>query len=220
MAVKRIRRGKGGFTLIEAILVLAITSLTIGVIFTIGARGGSTVLRLGNRALDVADTQLARDTFRSVVDSLVVPAMTTRAQSEGGLEADAEDTSLTGDPTQLSAQWLAKRTTACGAAGAAGRLTLALTNSAGRTVLSCQVDEAEPVTLIDLGERPVRFQYSEDGTTWVDEWIVEAGQPVMDAAEPNAELRRVYVRLVSNDGLADLLALASSGRALNPGIPF
>jgi hypothetical protein len=213
------RRAKGGFTLIEAILVLAITALTIGLIFTIGARGGSTVLRLGSRALDVADTQLARDTFRSVVDSLVVPSLTTRAQSEGGEEADAENTSLTGDPTQLSAQWLAKRTTACGAAGEAGRLTLALTTSAGHTVLSCQVEDGDPVTLLDLGVHQVRFQYSEDGANWVDEWIVEAGQPVQAAAEPSAELRRVYVRLASDDGVADLVALTTSGRAINLGIP-
>jgi hypothetical protein len=215
----RTRRAKGGFTLIEAILVLAITSLTIGIIFTIGARGGSTVLRLGSRALDVADTQLARDTFRSVVDSLIVPSLTTRAQSEGGLEADAELTSLTGDAAQLSAQWLAKRTTACGPAGQAGRLTLALTSSAGHTVLSCQLEDGEPVTLLDLGVRQARFEYSEDGTNWVEAWTVEAGQPVMDAAEPNAELRRVYVRLVTDDGLADLIALTTSGRAVNLGIP-
>jgi hypothetical protein len=219
MAVQRTRKVKGGFTLIEAILVLAITSLAIGLIFTIGARGGSTVLRLGSRALDVADTQLARDTFRSVVDSLIVPAVTTRAQSEGGVDEDAALTSLTGDPTQLSAQWLARRTTACGPAGQGGRLTLALTASAGHTVLSCQLDDADPITLLDLGPRQARFQYSEDGVNWVDEWVVEAGQPVAASAEPSAELRRVYVRLASDDGLADLVALTTSGRAINLGIP-
>ena len=46
--------GKAGFTLLEALLVLAITAITVGVIFTIGARGGSTILRLGSRALTIS----------------------------------------------------------------------------------------------------------------------------------------------------------------------
>ena len=219
MTRSRTRRAKGGFTLIEAIVVLAVTSLIVGILFTIGARGGATVLRLGSRALDTADSQLARDTFRSVVDSLIVPSLTTRAQSEGGEDADAEDTSLTGDATTLSSQWLAKRTTACGPAGQAGRLTLALTTNANHTILTCQADDAEPVTLLDLGVHQVSFQYSEDGTNWVEAWTVEAGQPVEASADPSAELRRVYVRLASDDGVADLIALTTSGRAINLGIP-
>ncbi|HET9159597.1 MAG TPA: type II secretion system protein, partial [Caulobacteraceae bacterium] len=79
-------KSKRGFTLIEAIIALAVTALTASILFAIGARGGQTVLRLGNRALDTADAQLARDTYRSVVESLIVPSLTTRVQAEGGVD--------------------------------------------------------------------------------------------------------------------------------------
>lgn len=212
-------RAKAGFTLMEALIALAVTSLTIGVIFSVGARGPMQMFRMGNRALDVADTQVARDTFRTVVGNLVVPPLVTRALAEGGLDADATDTSLTGDATTLSAQWLGERVTACGAAGDTGRMTLALTAANGRTVLSCQLEDATPITLIDLGPRAVRFQYSEDGTTWNDAWEVDAGQPVTDSANPTSDLRRVYVRLGADDGKGELVATTVSARNTT-GTPF
>lgn len=212
-------RAKAGFTLLEALITLAVTSLTIGVLFSIGARGPMQIFRMGNRALDVADTQVARDTFRAVVGNLVVPPLVTRALAEGGLEADATDTSLTGDATTLSAQWLGERNTVCGGAGDTGRMTLTLTTANGRTVLSCQLEDGAPVSLIDLGRREVRFQYSEDGTTWNDAWQVDAGQPVTDSVNPTADQRRVYVRLGGDDGRGELVATAVSARNTT-GTPF
>jgi prepilin-type N-terminal cleavage/methylation domain-containing protein len=210
-------KAKAGFTLIETLVVLGITSLIAGLLFTIGARGGQTVLRLGQRALDTADSQLARDSYRTVVESLVVPALVTQVQAEGGVDMEAEDQSLRGEADQLSAQWLGARTTACGAAGDAGRMVLTLTTRAGHTVLSCQFEDVDPVTLVDLGPREVHFQYSEDGTSWTDAWTVEPGVPVENSLTPTAEQRRVYVRLASADGQSDLVALAASGRSIAQG---
>jgi len=213
--MKPARKSKAGFTLIEALVVLGVTSLIAGLLFTIGARGGQTVLRLGARALDTADSQLARDTYRSVVESLIVPSLTTRVQAEGGVDMTDVDTSLTGDGTSVSAQWLGLRSTACGAAGDTGRMVLSLATNNGHSILTCQLEDGNAITLIDLGPRETHFEYSEDGETWTDSWTVEAGQPVDAALNPSAELRRVYVRLASADGQADLVALTTSGRNLN-----
>lgn len=217
-----IRRGpkakataKAGFTLIEALVVIAITSLIAGLLFTIGARGGQTVLRLGNRALDTADSQLARDTFRSVITSLVVPPLVSQVQADGGVDMTGEDDGLTGDAAQLSGHWLGLRATACGRTGDVGRMVLALTSAAGHTVLTCQLEDATPITLLDLGAREVHFQYSEDGVTWTDTWDVEPGEPVENSANPSADLRRVYVKLASADGQGDLLALTATDRTIN-----
>ena len=208
-------KSKRGFTLIEAIIALAVTALTASILFAIGARGGQTVLRLGNRALDTADAQLARDTYRSVVESLIVPSLTTRVQAEGGVDMTDEDTSLTGDAQTLSAQWLGVRSTACGASGDTGRMTLTLTANNGHTTLACQLEDADAVNLLDLGYRDAHFEYSEDGETWTDAWTVEAGTPVENSSNPSAELRRVYVRLVTSDGKGELIALTTSGRNVN-----
>src|SRR5205085_12535033 len=109
-AMRRRIKAKAGFTLIETLVVLGIASLIAGLLFTIGARGGQTVLRIGQRALDTADSQLARDSYRTVVESLVVPALVTRLQAEGGVDMEAEDQSLRGEADQLSAPWLGPRT--------------------------------------------------------------------------------------------------------------
>jgi hypothetical protein len=150
-----------------------------------------------------------------VVESLIVPALTTRTQAEGGVDMTEVDTSLTGDAVSVSAQWLGLRSTACGAAGDTGRMVLTLTNVNTHSVLTCQLEDGDSVNLLDLGPREVHFQYSEDGETWTDSWTVEAGQPVEASLNPSVELRRVYVRLASSDGAADLVALTTSGRNIN-----
>jgi prepilin-type N-terminal cleavage/methylation domain-containing protein len=213
--MKRPPKPKAGFTLIEALVTLAITSLIAALLFSIGARGGQTVLRLGNRALETADSQLARDTYRSVVESLIVPGLTTITQAQGGVDMTDVDTSLTGDAGSVSAQWLGLRSTACGAAGDTGRMVLTLTSVNNHSVVTCQLDDGAAVNLLDLGPREAHFEYSEDGETWTDSWSVLAGEPVENAFNPSAELRRVYVRLASTDGAADLVALTTSGRNLN-----
>jgi type II secretory pathway pseudopilin PulG len=215
----RAQNSKAGFTLIEAVVALAVTAMTCSILFAIGARGGQTVLRLGNRALETADSQLARDTYRSVIESLVVPGLTTVTQAQGGVDMTDVDTSLTGDAGSVSAKWLGLRSTACGAAGDSGRMVLTLATVNSHSVVTCQLDDGQAINLLDLGPREAHFEYSEDGETWTDSWTVEAGEPVENALNPSAELRRVYVRLASTDGAADLVALTTSGRDINQAAP-
>ena len=208
---------KAGFTLIEALITLALTSLTVGVLFTIGARGGTTGFRMGNRALDVADAQLASESFRATVGAFIVPPLTTVAQTSGGIEDDTTLTTFTGDADHVEGQWLAGRASPCAVIGSTGHLVLAINRQADKSLLTCQLDDADPIVLIDFKGKQARFQFSEDGINWVDAWTVQAGQPVTDAATPTAEQRKVYVRAATDDGVADLVEIAQSGRAVAQG---
>jgi hypothetical protein len=211
------RTSKAGFTLIEALITLALTSLTVGVLFTIGARGGTTGFRMGARALDVADAQLAGEAFRATVASFLVPPLTTVAQTGGGTEDDATLTTFLGDADHVEGQWLAARASPCAVIGATGHLVLAINRQADKSLLTCQLDDADPIVLVDFKGKAARFQYSEDGVNWVDAWTVEAGQQVADSARPSAEQRKVYVRAATDDGSADLVEIAASGRAVAQG---
>lgn len=205
-------RRVAGFTLLETVVVLAITAMTVGLIFTIGARGAATGYRMGTRALDVADGQLATDSYRAVVSSFVVPPLTTTALPVDGVAEDPALTAFEGQTDQVTSEWIATRGTACGPVGSYGRLKLYIERQGEKAFLLCQLDEADPVVLIDLKWRDARFAYSEDGVNWVDAWTVTGGEQVLDSATPAAVERRVYVRVVTDDGYADLTDVATSGR--------
>jgi prepilin-type N-terminal cleavage/methylation domain-containing protein len=204
-------RAKAGFTLIESLIVLAVTGLTLALVFSVTSRSAVTGYRLGDRAQGVAEGQVATAAYRGVIASFVVPPLTTRAQAEGGLEEDAMDTTFSGDARQVSGEWLANRGSPCGPVGTYGRLTLALVAQPGGTAVTCQVDDAEPAVLMTLKFQDAEFQYSEDASVWRPAWVIEAGQPVEDQLDPNSEARKVYVRLVTGDGSSDLMELASTG---------
>ena len=95
-----------------------------------------------------------------------------------------------------------------------GRLTLTITVVGGRSLIACQLGEEDPVSLANLSWADATFTYSEDGTTWTDNWTVVRGETVEQAVIPDAELRCVYIRLSSSDGANQIIGLASSGRAL------
>lgn len=203
---------KAGFTLLEALVVLAVTGLTLGLVFSVTSRSAVTAYRLGDRAQGVAERQVATTAYRGIISSFVIPPLTTRAGAEGGQEADAMDTSFLGEARQVSGEWLADRGGPCGPVGTYGRLTLALVATEDRsTALTCQLDDAEPVQMILMKFRDAQFQYSEDGVEWLPSWLIEAGQPVELQVDPNLASRQVYVRVVAEDGSSDLVELASTG---------
>lgn len=212
-------RRVAGFTLFEALIALAVTGLAVGVMLDVGMRGVSTGFRLGGRAVDRANQQVSLQALRDTIDDLVVPPIAVssaaaEAETDAAEEAGQGDT-FDGQPTQLSAYVIAARDTPCLPVGGQRRLTLTITVEGGRTFIACQLGEEEdPVVLANLSWPDATFSYSEDGTTWTDTWAVTRGETVEQAVVPDAELRRVYVRVASSDGANQLIGLASSGRAL------
>jgi hypothetical protein len=212
------RRQVAGFTLFEALIALAVTGLAVGVMLDVGMRGVATGFRLGGRAVDRANQQVSLQALRDTFDSLVVPPIAVssaaaEAETEAA-EAEGQGDTFDGQPTQLSAYVIAARDTPCLPVGGQGRLTLTIAVEGGRTLIACQLGEENPVPLANLSWPDATFSYSEDGTTWTDTWVVTRGETVEQAIIPDAELRRVYIRVASSDGANQLIGLASSGRAL------
>ncbi len=207
-------RGKQGFTLIEALAVIGITALTLSVMYSVGIQGVVTAFRLGDRAMASADSEIAKLAYRDVMASLVIPPVAVSAEAAEIEQDEQFDDTFVGTPQEVAGHFIALRDTPCGPAGTAGRITLSFTTDEAQTTLFCQIGEGEPVPIVKFRFPTTGFSYSEDGAAWADEWTVERGMPVEAQVLPNGDLRQVFVRLGSEEGSAQFVALASSGRAV------
>jgi type II secretory pathway pseudopilin PulG len=205
-----------GFTLIEALATLAVTGLTLSVMFSIGVKNIAAGYRLGHRAVDHANQQVSTGAVRDVLDSMVIPALAPASQGAED-EAETNDQNGMGDEFDgasdtLAGYIIAARDNPCLPTGGEGRITLSFKTDNGRTLLMCQVNAEDPVVLGNFGWPDAAFSYSEDGTTWTDTWQVIRAQTVDNAAVPDSEQREVYVRIASRDGANQVVELVQSGR--------
>ena len=202
-------RRVAGFSVMEAIIVLAITGLALTLVFSIGSRASETGFRLGRRALGVADTEISTDSFRSLVEGIVLPPFDMPVDETTASQA------FHGDAQTLTGALVAPRATACSEAGPEGRVTLTIGTSGSHTALLCSVQGRPAVMIADLGLKPARFSYSTDGLNYADSWNALPGPPATGMPGPNAQFRRVFVHLANDDGTVQAVALASTGRPVS-----
>lgn len=204
-----------GFSVLEAVIVLAITGLALTIVFSIGSRASEMGFRLGRRVLDISDSEIATLGFHTVVSSMVAPSSSDAAPGE-----KYSPPSLVGDPQHLEAEAITDRKTTCGAEGELGLVKLTVQNAPARAVLYCQAGSGPSVPLLDLGKHTVSFSYSTDGETWTDTVTVHPGKPPGVDAEgfKRGVPKTVFVRLSSTDGAVTLVERAWSGRPKPP--PF
>ncbi len=189
-----------GFSLIEALVVLAIGGMALAIIFSIGTKAGDTGFSLGRRAMAAADTDLATSDLRSVLRSVLV-------RPRAGFIANL-DTPVVGSHDRLEADVVMERATQCAPQGWSGRLTLRIVPTGGAQALVCET----PVRTSRLALMPgdgARFGYSVDaGQTWMDTYT---DSPVGSPTE--ADIQRsveVWIRVSSPAGL-DVVEMTGSG---------
>lgn len=188
---------RSGFSLIEALVVLAIGGMALAVIFSIGMKAGDSGFSLGRRALSVADADMAISDLRSIIRSITVrpPA----AVLEG------VDRPILAGPDRLEVDVVMERATGCAPQGWAGRLTLSV-RTQGEPALMCEAG-GRATALMPLPKGvPAALSYSEDGQSWAPAFE----SPRAPAMSLESMLsRRLMVRLKA--GPVDVVETASSG---------
>ncbi len=191
-------RVRSGFSLIEALVVLAIGGMALAIIFSIGVKAGDTGFGLGRRAMSAADADVAASDLRTILHSLALRPPNTYLVDV--------DQPVVGDPARLEGDVVMERATQCAPQGWAGRLVLAIEPRGAGKVLTCRAGATTTVLI----EAPIgaAFSYSADGQAWAPTYT---NQP---PAQPRfGELRSeaVWIRFAAAP-VADIVEMASSGR--------
>lgn len=195
------RKRRVGFSLIEALVVLAISSVALVVIFSIGRSAADSGFRLGRAALSAADSEVALADTRTVMSSfLLMPAAVIR---------DPETHALDGSASGLEGDAVMSRSSVCAPRGWRGRLLLSIELDGGETTLMCQAGNARPVRLMAL-RRGAALAYSEDGIEWQTTWTNAPEPSVANEALPPLEADTLYVGL-SNPESRGIVSVLSTG---------
>ncbi|MNU77133.1 type II secretion system protein [uncultured Brevundimonas sp.] len=191
---------RAGFSLIEALVVLAIGGMALAVIFSIGIKAGDTGFSLGRRAMSVADADVAISDLRAIIRSL--SARPTATIIEG------VDRPILAASDRLEADAVMERATGCAPQGWAGRLTLTIEIQGEARVLMCQAGPRKtPIMSLPRGAAAA-FSYSTDRMIWTP--VFESpNAPSNDAKSFRSH--SLWVRLNAGPTL-DVVDLAASGR--------
>ena len=191
---------RAGFSLIEALVVLAISGMALAVIFSIGTKAGDTGFGLGRRAMAASESDLSIGDLRSLIRSVALRPPST-------FQADT-DVAAVGTPTRLEVDVVMERANLCGPLGWAGRLVLIVETEAGRSRLICEAAGRRNV-IMELGFGAAQFSYSTTGRDWMPTY---SNAPLDGQAATQIRSETVWVRLAS-DEMGDVIEMATSGPA-------
>ena len=192
---------RSGFSLIEALVVLAIGGMALAVIFSIGIKAGDTGFALGRRAMAAADQDVAVGDLRVILRSFDL--------RPPQLIQEGVDSPLVGTADRLQGQVVLEQATACAPQGWAGLLTLSIQpHKGGGAGLYCQVGDREVVLMTWPRERPVGFSYSTDRETWVDQFSTPTERAPL---EDDLLSQTLWIRLASETA-GDVIEETSSGQ--------
>lgn len=191
---------RAGFSLIEALVVLAIGGMALAVIFSIGIKAGDTGFALGRRAMSVADADVAISDLRAIIRSISLRPPATIVEGV--------DQPIVAGPERLEADAVMERATGCAPQGWAGRLTLTIETQGAERVLMCQAGPRKtPIMTLPRGATAA-FSYSSDSATWVAAF--ESPRAPSNDTE-SFRSQSLWVRLHAGPTL-DIVDLAASGR--------
>lgn len=190
-----------GFSLVEALVVLAVGGMALALVFSIGTKAGDTGFSLGRRALDAADADIAQADVRSILASFLLrPPATVLPDVDRPLEGDA---------ARLSGEVVLRRSTACGPRGWHGELILTIEDASdGTVVLACQTG-SKKVVLIRLPRGSADFQYSTDGADWSESF---SSDPENFERPLEEDYLNLHIRFAAQDDEIDIIERLTSGR--------
>lgn len=199
-----------GFSLIEALVVLAIGGMAMAVIFSIGLKAGDTGFALGRRAMSVADTDVAVMDLRSLIRSIALRPPAT-------INPDY-DQRLFGTPQRLEADVVTQRATLCTPTGWSGRLILSIEVEEGRQVLNCQAGSQKRTIMALPPGQEARLSYSVNQINWQDQYQ----SPEQTINAENFRSQTLWVRLTGGPRLEVIEAAYSSqpGLWIRPSVDF
>lgn len=191
------RRQKSGFSLIEALVVLAITGMVLAVVFSIGIRAGDSGFRLGRKALDAADSDISRSDFRILIESMALRPANTFAPG---------DPVTVGTSKTLETEVVMGRSTQCGLKGWSGILSFDIRDAGTGSVVSCKVAGRE--VILFRTSRRANLSFSIDGSNWTSTF---ANTPAQQQDFGDIRSTSLWVRMEAGPEL-DLIARATSSR--------
>lgn len=193
------RSNRGGFSLIEALVVLAISGMALAIIFSIGVKAGDSGFALGRRAISAADQDVSIGDARSLFRSISVrPARAFRPKV---------DRPLVGSRERFEGEIVAERATQCAPAGWAGIMILTLEPRPGGRALVCRTGD-RVVDLLVTRSSDAGLSYSSDGRNWVDDFD---STPSPQAMSEDLRSQNLYVRFRAA-GDIDVVEMATSSR--------
>ena len=192
---------RAGFSLIEALVVLAIGGMALALIFSIGIKAGDTGFSLGRRAMSVADADVAISDLRSIIRSISLRPPATIVEGV--------DLPIIAGPERLEAEAVMERATGCAPQGWAGRLILTIETQGAEQVVMCQAGPSKtPIMTLPRGASAAAFSYSPDGAIWTPFFETPRGAPV---SMENFRSQRLWVRLNGGPKM-DIVDQAYSGQ--------
>lgn len=180
------RSGAAGFSLVETLVTLAVSSLLLVLLFSVWSGVQRSGFRLADRAVAASDAQVGADSVRLLLRGVRLP------------ERGRSTTPFIGGPDQLTATATPARSTACPGVRPGSRLQLRIERSAGRARLVCAPEGTAETPLLDLGVGPAAFSYAIAGRPWTAR--LEARLPPSGPGAPAPPRPKLWVRLAA-DGL-------------------
>lgn len=166
---------ESGFTLIETLVMLAVSALIAALVLPMSGQGVRDNFRLADRALLSGDYSTSETHYRSLLRQAAPPLM----QADGSID----DTSLVGISTSLRFPVESEQAEPCpGVAGyAVVRLRVERKAKGGRLVCDSAGGSYQ---LLEWSAGEASFSYSGDGAEWFETWPIRMKGVLFDPGEP------------------------------------
>lgn len=184
-----IRTGlRDGFSFVEALVVLAVTSVLLILLFSVSTTATRAGFRAAGRAGDMADRTVGVDALRTLIRAVRLPE---RGRSPHPFEGDAEG---------FTAAVAPDRPTPCGPGAPNASLEVRLDHTGGRTRLLCAGPGGRASVLLDLGAHPAALSYALAGRPWTDRLSARLPIERAGAQPPPAARARLWIRVATAGG--------------------